>query len=190
VWVRTPEGFERDGIVVGPPLNEDALAYAYLAMKRGGQLDQVFSQSSADLRFFLDWLLNPKTVLIGAWKRPMPDVVQIVGMGFVNHEHEIPGLKKAEVGFAFLPEPKLSIFTKTDIVKRFIDYTFERTEIESMFGLTPDRNPGAVRLIERTGMRLFGPIPKYCGWHGEACGAWVSQVDKEYWKNSGHALPD
>lgn len=187
-WKITELGYENDSLLVGPPPNEDALAYAYLKMKEHGVLDTVFHQSKADLRFFLDWLLNPQTMIIGAWERPTPDVVRLVGMSFFNQAHQIEGLNKAEVGFAFWGEPVLSIFTKAQIIRRYMDYLFTRTKTDSIFGLTPEPNAAAVALIRRAGMRVYGPIPMYCGWHGRPVSATISQMDAQTWLNGDLSL--
>lgn len=184
----TDIGAESDDWIVGPRPTEDMLAAAYLAMKEDGTLRSVIHQAEPDLRWWLDSFCGKDSLVIGAYRR-IGDSAALRGMGFVNQIIAYPGLTKAEVGFAFWGENQPSIFAKSEIMKAMLDLVFERTSIDSLLGLTPDRNPGAVALIRRIGMRVFGPIPNYCVWHGEPCGAYVSQMDKQTWLNRRSEKP-
>ncbi len=187
MWRKTDLGYEKGELLVGPPPNEESLAYSYLALKRSGEFDNVFHQSHMPLKEYLAWLTEPNITTIGLWLRPTSDVVKLAGFAFFNQAYQIEGLNKAEVGFAFWDEP-LSVFTKVQVIQRYMDYLFVHSDTDAIFGLTPERNDGAVALIRRAGMRLYGPIPMYCGWHGEACGAWISQMDRASWMNNPRSM--
>lgn len=183
-WQKTELGFESEEWVVGPRPTDELLAMAYCAMVADGSIRKVFSQAEPDIKWFLGWMTEQESVIIGAYRRnPASDAITLCGMGFINSIQRLAGLTKAEVGFAFWNPMAPGIFMKAELVRRMLDYAFEVAKLDSLTGITPERNPGAVTLIRRVGMRLFGPVPRYCSWHGEACGAWVSQMDAASWIN-------
>jgi RimJ/RimL family protein N-acetyltransferase len=160
------------------------LAMAYCAMIADGSIRQVFHQAEPDIKWFLSWMTEQESVIIGAYRKQLEsDAVTLCGMGFINSIQRLAGLTKAEVGFSFWSPMAPMIFMKAELVRRMLDYAFEFSGLDSLTGLTPERNPGAVAMIRRVGMRVFGPVPRYCSWHGEACGAYISQMDAESWLN-------
>lgn len=182
-WTATDLGLESDGWIVGPRPTEDMLAAAYLAMRQDGSINLISHQSPASLQWFLTWLMDPGCIVLGAYEHPTPDVTRLVGMGFINDIQRLNGLTKAEVGFAFWGERQPGIFMKAELIRAMVDIVFTKTDIESLLGLTPERNPGAAALIRRVGMKQFGPVPDYVAWHGEPCGAFISQASKVDWLN-------
>lgn len=185
-WHRTELGLKNDDSwLVGPPPSLDVLCYTYLRLKRDGQLPVVFYQGEPpDVRRFMDWYSQSEgraVIVVGGWDVSAEEEPRFLGMGFVNAMEKCEGLTKAEVGFAFFKD--VSIFQQISLMRAMISHLFITYPIDTILGTTPERNAGAVAMIRRLGMRLFGPMPNYACWHGQPCGVWLSQTDREHWFN-------
>jgi hypothetical protein len=168
-------------VVESPPTPEE-MAGLYLDMSTSGQLRKVFHQAEPDLRWFLDWVCAPDSIVIGAWRTEPKRT--FLGCGFLNNLHQMNSLVKGDVGFAFMDSTApLSLFAKAHLVGAMIDWVFQNTRLESVCGLTPEPNGGAVGLVKRVGLRLFGPIPNYTVYNGKPCAAYISQMDAATWMN-------
>lgn len=187
MWKRLSPSAIGDGEwVIQAGLSASQAAAFYLDMELSGTLPLVFYESSPDIRWFLDWMAEPNTYTMSAWRvRPDPDVPFLAGVGFVNRYRNMGSLVKAEVGFAFTNRmgADTSIFQKIQLVRGMITGVFTMTDVDAIHGVTPDRNEAAVALIRRVGMRLFGPVPNYTTWNGQPCGVYLSEADKETWFN-------
>ena len=182
VWTKEDGAIRSGEWLVGPRPTEDMLAAAYLTMRENGTMDLVCHQSKPDLRWWLNWLLGDDCYTPGIY-RCDGDRIEMVGTGFFNNVQTLDGLTKAESGFAFIEPERPGVFVKIELVRALVRCVFEFTPIESLLGLTPERNPGAAVMMKRAGLRQFGPIPNYCTWHGAPCGAYISQTDKQTWFN-------
>jgi hypothetical protein len=192
-WVRCGLGLTNElGEVVGPPVSPDSLAWLYLRSRQDGTLPMVFYQNAPDVRQFIDWYVRGagKEVIcstIGAWAA----TGELLGMGFVNAVERSDNLVKCEVGFLFTKD--VSIFRQIDYMRTMVSFIFLNSDVTAVLGTTPERNPGAVAMIRRLGLRLFGPIPNYATWNNEPCGVWLSQTDKAHWFNqsqNSYLAPD
>lgn len=187
MWKRLSPSAIGDGEwVVQAGLSASQAAAFYLDMELSGALPLVFYESEPDIRWFLDWMAEPDTYTMSAWRvHPDPDAAVLAGVGFVNHYRNMGSLIKAEVGFAFTSKmgASTSIFQKIQLVRGMITGVFTMTDVDAIHGVTPERNEAAVALIRRVGMRLFGPVPNYTVWNGRPCGVYLSEADKETWFN-------
>jgi hypothetical protein len=48
---------------------------------------------------------------------------------------------------------------------------------KTLYGVTPERNELAVRVIKVMGFTILGTIPNFCKWHGESVGGVVSYYE-------------
>jgi hypothetical protein len=121
---------------------------------------------------------TPGTHLLGCW-RGAGDSREFLGVAFINNMIDIGGFRKAEAGFSFSPE--VGAFTQVRLVKGCVTYALSFL-CESLFGTTPENNRGAVSIVKRSGMKVFGPVPDFCKWHdGVVAGAYISQASKSWW---------
>jgi hypothetical protein len=179
-WIATERGLENGEYLIGPPPSEDCLAFMYLRLKENGLLNKVFYQGLPTVREFLEWNTNSGNEVVGCYRRRISDV-EFIGMGWVNAKEKMAGFCKAEVGFCFMPE--VNVFAQIRLIRGMVTRIFQVTDFWSIFGTTPDQNGPAVKIIERVGLHLHGPIPNFASWKGQPCAVYISEMDRETWFN-------
>lgn len=173
-----------DRFIVAPLLDVDLIATAYLQMKREGVLAMFYYEADPGLAKFLAIMTAAGLTALGCFvKRADGLTADLVGIGQVAVPIEMAnGQKKAEIGVAFFKDWQRRSVTAT-LCRMMLEWTFDRTDIDYLFGTTPEKNPAMLRFLEYLGFgRTSEPIPHYATWHGVPCGVYPSWMSSETWK--------
>lgn len=169
-------------------LTEELLAAAYLLLQRDGLLDTVWYNGAPGLSDFLRWHRDKDKLYLGAFVRPTLDAgdseLHLAGLGWLWSIQGPPGGRKAEVGFAYLKEHHGTRIPE-ELTRQMIQYCFDDLEMDALYGTTPEPNKLAIRFSKRLGFSQVGPLPAYCTWHGQPCGAIISYMSRAQWEQQG-----
>lgn len=170
-------------LVVTPLKDVDLLATAYLRFKQEGVLDMLYYEHDPGLTSILATLMDPATIVLGCFVKAGARV-DLAGIGCAAPAFILPnGQKKAELSEAFFRDWQRRSIT-LPLAQMMIQWLFDRSDLDYLFGTTPEKNPMAVRFMKALG---FGhtrePIPHYTCWKGEPCGVYVSWMDAARWRS-------
>jgi hypothetical protein len=169
--------------IVAPLLNIDLIATAYLRLKREGVLDVLYYEADPGLPKVLAVMTDPATINFGCFMKRDEDVTDFVGIGHVAAPLMLPnGQKKAEISVAFFKGWQRRDVT-IPLAQMMIEWVFRRSDIDFLFGTTPEPNRAMLRFMKALGFgHTAEPIPNFTCWHGVPCGVFVSWMDARRWK--------
>jgi RimJ/RimL family protein N-acetyltransferase len=171
-------------LVLAPYPPQDTLAEAYLRMKSDGSLSSFFYDGIPSLAVFLQLFTMPEVLTFGAFVRRSTGETDLAGIGHVGVPCRMAGGKfsKSEVSVGYLRSFQRRTYT-IPFCQMMIEWIFDRTSIDTIFGTTPERNPAMVAFIDQVGFkRTAEPIEDYASWESELCGVYVSWITARYWK--------
>jgi RimJ/RimL family protein N-acetyltransferase len=168
--------------VVAPLTNIDLIATAYLRLKQEGVLEMIYYECDPGLPKVLATMTDPATITLGCFVKD-GERVDMVGLGHAAAALTLPnGQKKAELSEVFFKDWQRRNVT-LPMAQMMIQWLFDRSDLDFLYGTTPEKNPAAVRFMKALG---FGhtrePIPNFTCWQGKPCGCYVSWMDAERWK--------
>jgi len=177
--------------VVAPLLSVDLYATAYLRMKQEKVLDVLYYERDPGLPKFLGIMSTPGVTNIGCFVKHEDGRVDFVGLGHIGVPIVLPnGQKKAEISVAFFKDWQRRSVT-FPLAQMMIEWTFDRADIDFLFGTTPERNPAMVKFLKALGFgHTAEPVPHFTCWQGELCGAVLSWLDAERWRLRSPFIPD
>lgn len=164
--------------------NKDILASLYLRFKQEKLLAAFFHERDTlpEIDEWLTWCMEPKSLMMCALLRLDQDVWEPIGLAKVGVPKVIAtGHSKAEVGMIFVRQYQKRKWT-IPACQMMIEYVFDRTELDVLYGTIPEHNHASLRFMMALGFeRLKEPIRHYTVWQGEECGAFVSWMAKRRW---------
>jgi hypothetical protein len=166
---------------VVPRPSDKMLAFAYLRFDREKLLDRIFYEGVPSLTWFLQKYQEiPCLACYRVTGKGQADI-ELFGLGWIGmQETLVSGWKKGEIGMAFFrkTDPRLV----RDGSKLMLEYAFEGMGFDVLYGTTPEGNPAAIAHARRMGFEMHGPLEGYCTWQGVPCGAMLSVMTRERWR--------
>lgn len=168
--------------VVAPLLNIDLIATAYLRMKREGVLDVLYYECDPGLPKVLAVMTDPATINFGCFVKRDEAMTDFVGIGHIAAPLILPnGQKKAEISVAFFKDWQRRSVT-FPLAQLMIEWVFDRSDIDYLFGTTPEPNRAMLRFIKSLGFgHTAEAVPNFTCWRGEMVGVYISWMDKKRW---------
>lgn len=168
---------------VAENVGESLLATVYLLLEKDGLLPVVFYDGVPALSKFLEWATRSDSKYVVGFVRPTLDTVEIAGVGWVWQIQNRPGARRGDVGMVFLRKFQDGR-TPLDLTGKMLGLAFGSWGLDLLTGVTPVKNPLALRFARKLGFRQLEPIPSYGMWHGEPCAAVVSYLTAETWRKN------
>lgn len=166
------------------PLNEDeAIASAYLQLKREGLLQVFYSGIPPTLFQFAQYCLSKDSITLGCLSLD-EDPPRLAGIGMISVPINMgSGVCKCEVSEVFFREFQKRRITTT-FCKMMLTWIFVKCPALSVvYGTTPEHNRAALLFMTAMGFESRKElIPHYTVWQGKECGVVVSWLTRARWE--------
>jgi hypothetical protein len=175
-------------LLVCPTTNQDILATAYLRFKHEGVLDYLCFENKPDLATFLSALLSPGSLTLAAFLKTESITtddsrVTLTGLAHLTKPFEIGGGHlRSDMLFAFYREFQDGVWTRRS-AKLMLDFTFERTHLDSVFGYTAIQNKAMIRFAKSLGYKQV-ILEGYSSWRGNITDVVVSSMTRTRWESN------
>lgn len=174
-------GYRQGNLLVLPiqgPQADLYLAKAYMQFLADKTFESIFYERPLSLSEFLNWTLNPKTLILGAFTGFGADA-RFCGIAWVNQPVDMGGdLKKSEIGMGFFRH--LGGDQALAFGRLMLRWVFEKLDLAVLFGTTPKQNRAAIQYSKKLGFSGVC-IPHYTTWRGRMTDVWISYMTAEAW---------
>ncbi len=179
-------------LLATPLVTEEMLAVAYLRFKSEGLLDRIFHEGSVSLSWFLKHYTRDNISMLACLTED-PQTKQMTpwGLAWIVNRTPVgpagaPVFYKAECGEAYFRH--LSPRKTLEFGQLVVDWAFEKCDLLSLYGTTPEPNVPGIRYAKKLGFDIHGPFPNYTCWLDETtgqrvpCGAYISVMSRAQWE--------
>lgn len=182
----TKEGdlYRVGNLIVAPNPPQDFIAGFYLKMKAEGSLEVFCYEKVPVLSDFLFHFVKPGVLSLGAFLQRESGETELAGMGRVGVPVSIADGKytKAEIDIGFLKPFQRRRYT-IPFAQTMLEWVFDRTTIDGLYGTTPEPNSAMIRFIDALGFkRIKEPVENFSVCQGEPCGVYISWLTKDRWR--------
>ena len=183
--VKNGDEYQDENLLVCPTVNQDLLAASYLRFKQEGLLDYLYYENQPTLIDYFKVMLAPGSICLAAFRieQYLPNKpVTLTGLAHLQPPVGIGGgYQKSDMQFAFYREFQDGVWTRS-AAKLMLDWTFDRTTLESVWGYTSVNNRAMVRFAKSLGYRQV-VLESYSTWKGELCDVVCSSMTRKAWES-------